>query len=121
MAAVDWCVSFFGATRGLLFRDLRIAMAVERRRSRLVDLEEIFALHALAAILRSLLSRTSVHLIPCLCLAKGVCSIRVAFLSTAAPRRGALPDPEQQPSLKSFSCRGTLGPGRSLSATSYPL
>src|SRR5713101_7209365 len=52
----------------------------------------------------------SVHVIPCLCLAKGVCSIRVAFLSTAAPRRGALPDPEQQPSLKSFSFRGALGP-----------
>src|SRR5260370_886871 len=52
----------------------------------------------------------SVHLIPCLCLAKGVCSLRVAFLSTAAPRRGALPDPEPQPSLKSFSHRGTLGP-----------
>jgi hypothetical protein len=52
----------------------------------------------------------SVHLIPCLCLAKGVCSVRVAFLSTAAPRRGALPDPEQQPSLKFFVSWHTLGP-----------
>ena len=36
----------------------------------------------------------------CLCIAKGVCFICATFLSTAAPRRGTLPDLEQQPSLK---------------------
>src|SRR4051812_11084453 len=33
---------------------------------------------------------------------KGVCFICAAFLSTAAPRRGTLPDLEQQPSPKLF-------------------
>ena len=44
-------------------------------------------------------------LVPCLCLGKGVCSARIAFLSTAAPRRGTLPDLEQQPSPKLFQYR----------------
>ena len=47
-------------------------------------------------------------LAPCVCLGKGVCFARIAFLSTAAPRRGTLPDLEQQPSPK-LSCSGTLG------------
>ena len=41
-------------------------------------------------------------LTPGLCLTKGVYFRRIAFLSTAAPRRGTLPDPEQQPSPKLF-------------------
>jgi hypothetical protein len=49
-------------------------------------------------------------LVPCVCLGKGVCFARSAFLSTAAPRRGTLPDLEQQPSPKSFSCSGTRPP-----------
>jgi hypothetical protein len=40
--------------------------------------------------------------VPCVCIGKGVCFARVAFLSTAVPRRGTLPDPEQQPSPKLF-------------------
>jgi hypothetical protein len=38
----------------------------------------------------------------CLCVGKGVCFFCAAFLSTAAPRRGILPDLEQQPSPKRF-------------------
>jgi hypothetical protein len=36
----------------------------------------------------------------CVRLGMGVCFARLAFLSTAVPRRGILPDPEQQPSPK---------------------
>ena len=41
-------------------------------------------------------------LVPCVCLDKGVCFACIAFLSTAAPRRGTLSDFEQQPSPKLF-------------------
>jgi hypothetical protein len=41
-------------------------------------------------------------LVPCLCLGKGVRLVCIAFLSTAAPRRGTLPDLSKQPSPKLF-------------------
>ena len=55
-----------------------------------------------AARASGILRSSRLPLVHCLCIGKGVCSIRVAFLSTAAPRRGTLPDLEQQPSPKLF-------------------
>lgn len=43
--------------------------------------------------------------IPCLCVGKRAYCPCIAFLSTAAPRRGISSDPEQQLSPKLFSCR----------------
>jgi hypothetical protein len=49
-----------------------------------------------------ILGSSRLPLVHCLCIGKGVNFIRAAFLSTAAPRRGTLPDLEQQPSPKLF-------------------
>ena len=54
-------------------------------------------------------NRTPARLVPCLCLGKGVCFPCIAFLSTAAPRRGIFPDLSNSPH-QSFSCSGTLVP-----------
>ena len=51
---------------------------------------------------RSSIDRLPFPLVACVCLRKGVCFARSAFLSTAAPRRGTLPDLEQQPSPQLF-------------------
>ena len=82
-------------------------MTVARRHS-LISLPHGSALNGLASIdLQT--DPLPFHLAPCLCFGKGVCCLGLAFLSTAAPRRGTVPDLEQQPSPKFSS--SALSPG----------